>query len=99
MQSMVVGTSIIELNLPGIHSLKQKRSVLKGLIARLHKRFNVSCGEVALHDAWGSAAIGVAVVSTSPVHAEHVLQNVIMWIEDNRPDLVVIGESLEIVHY
>jgi len=70
MTNMVVGTSIIELNLPGVQSLKQKRSVLKGLIARLHKTFNVSCGEVALHDAWQSAAIGVAVVSTSAAHAE-----------------------------
>lgn len=94
---MVVGTGIIELNLPGIHSLKQKRSVLKGLIARLHKTFNVSCGEVDFHDVWGSTAIGVSVVSTSPVHAESVLNNVINWIEDNRPDLVVIGETLEII--
>lgn len=94
---MVVGTSIIELNLPGVQSLKQKRSVLKGLIARLHKTFNVSCGEVALHDAWQSAAIGVAVVSTSAVHAQNVLENVVGWIEHNRPDLLVVGETLEII--
>ncbi len=96
---MVVGTGVIELNLPGIRSLKQKRSVLKGLIARLHKTFNVSCAEVGLHDVWQSAALGVAVVSTSGVHAEDVLQNVIGWIEDNRPDLIVVGESLEIIPY
>lgn len=96
---MVIGTGVIELNLPGIHSLKQKRSVVKGLIARLHKTFNVSCAEVALNDAWQSAAIGVAVVSNSAAHAENVLENVIGWIEHNRPDLVVVGESLEIINY
>lgn len=94
---MVIGSSVIELDLPGVHSLKEKRSVLKGLIARIHKEFNVSCGEVDLHDAWGSAALGVAVVSTSAVHAENVLQNVVQWIERNRPDLAVIDHAVEII--
>ena len=99
MTNKVIGTSIIELNRQGLQSLKQKRSVLKGQIARLHKTFSVSCGEVALHDAWQSAAIGVAVVSTSAAHAENVLQNVVIWIEHNRPDLIVVDETLEIVPF
>ncbi len=97
MLGMVIGTSIIELNLPGIQSLKQKRSVLKGLSARVHRQFNVSCGEVALHDVWQSAALGVAVVSTSAVHAESVLENVVAWIEHNRPDLLVVDHTVEII--
>ncbi len=97
MLGMVIGTSIIELNLPGIQSLKQKRSVLKGLSARVHRQFNVSCGEVALHDVWQSAALGVAVVSTSAVHAESVLENVVAWIEHNRPDLQVVDHTVEII--
>ena len=94
---MVIGTTIIELNLPGIHSLKQKRSVIRGLIARLHKEFNVSCGEVELHDVWQSTAIGVAVVTTSAAHADNVLENVVAWIELNRPDLMVVDHYIEII--
>lgn len=94
---MVIGTSVIELNLPGIRSLKQKRSVMKGLINRLHRQFNVSCGEVDFQDVWQSAALGVAVISTSAVHAEHVLENIVTWIEWNRPDLMVMGHSVEII--
>lgn len=94
---MVIGSSVIELDLPGVRSLKQKRSVLKGLIARLHREFNVSCGEVDYHDAWGSSALGVAVVSTSAAHAENVLENVVQWIEKNRPDITVIDYSVEIL--
>ncbi len=97
MLHMVIGTSVIELNLPGIQSLKQKRSLLKGLSARVHREFNVSCGEVALHDVWQSATLGVAVVSTSAVHAESVLTNVVGWIERNRPDLVVVEHTVEII--
>ena len=95
---MVVGTGVVELTLPGVKSLKEKRSILKGLIARLHKTFNIACAEVELHDAWQSAALGIAVVSTSAVHAGDVLEKVVGWIERNRPDLIVIGHSVEILH-
>ena len=94
---MVIGTAVIELNLPGIQSLKQKRSLLKGLIARLHKQFNISCGEVDFHDVWQSTAIGIALVSTSAAHADRVLDRVVTWIEDNRPDVLVVGHHIEII--
>lgn len=94
---MVIGSSVIELDLPGIESLKQKRSLLKGLIARVHKEFNVSCAEVDFHDVWQSSALGVSVVSTSAVHAENVLENVVRWIERNRPDIMVVDHSVEII--
>ena len=95
---MVVGMGVIEIDLPGVRSLKEKRSILKGVIARLHKKFNISCGEVGLHDAWQSASLGVAVVSTSAVHAVNVLENAVGWLEVNRPDLVIVGHSIEIVN-
>jgi uncharacterized protein YlxP (DUF503 family) len=95
---MVVGTSLIELRLPGVRSLKEKRGILKSLIARVHREFNVSCGEVDLHDVWQAATLGVAVVSTAPPHAESVLENVVIWIEDNRPDVTVLDHSVEIIH-
>ena len=94
---MVIGTAVIELSLPGIHSLKQKRSLLKGLIARLHRQFNISCGEVDFHDVWQSAAIGIALVSTSAAHADQVLDRVVTWIEDNRPDVLVVDHNIEII--
>lgn len=97
MLDMVIGASIIKLNLPGIRSLKQKRSIIKGLSARIHKQFNVSCGEVDGHDLWQSATLGVVVVSTSSVHAQSVLEGVVAWIEYNRPDVVVIDHTVEII--
>jgi uncharacterized protein YlxP (DUF503 family) len=95
---MVIGRGVIELHLPGIRSLKEKRSVLKRLIAQLHKEFNVSCGEIALHDVWQSSAIGVAVVSTAAPHAENVLENVVKWIEHNQPHVMVVDHGIEIIH-
>ncbi len=96
---MVVATCLIELDLPGIGSLKQKRSCLKSLVTRLHRTFNVSAAEVDLHDVWQSSSVGVSVVSNSAVHAERVLQNMIVWIEQNRPDVMVVDYHIEVIHF
>jgi uncharacterized protein YlxP (DUF503 family) len=95
---MIISTCQIELDLPGIGSLKQKRSCLKGLIAQIHKKFRVSAAEVDLHNVWQSSSLGVAVVSTSAVHGEAVLENTVAWIIDHRPDLMVVDYYVESVH-
>lgn len=87
----------MHLHLPGVASLKEKRSILKSLKARLHKEFNVAVSEVELHDAWQSAVLGMAVVSTTAVHAEQMLETILGWIEHNRPDLEVIDHQMEVI--
>lgn len=95
---MVILAATIELYLPGTGSLKEKRGSLKSLIARLHKKFNIAVAEVDLHDAWQSASIGVAIISTGEAHTEAVLDSVLGWIERHRPDLEIVGYSQEILH-
>ena len=95
---MVIVAAMVELHLPGIGSLKEKRGTLKSLIARLHKTFNVAIAEVELHDVWQSATLGVAIVSTQSAHAEAVLENILRWIERNRPDVEILDHTLEIIH-
>ena len=96
---MVIGACMIELDMPGINSLKEKRGLLKPLLARLHKEFNVSAAEVDLHDAWRSSTVGVTTVSTSAAHAQNLLDNLVHWIETNRPDLEVIDSYVEIISF
>ncbi|MBI3286705.1 MAG: DUF503 family protein, partial [Chloroflexi bacterium] len=40
MAAMVVGVCSIQLSMPGNRSLKDKRSVLKSLMARVRQKFN-----------------------------------------------------------
>jgi uncharacterized protein YlxP (DUF503 family) len=96
---MVILAATIDLDLPGVASLKEKRSILKSLIARLHKMFNVAVAEVDLHDAWQSAALGVAIVSTQAGHAESMLENILRWIERNRPDVEIVDHTFEVIHF
>lgn len=95
---MIVGICMIELHLPGVASLKAKRSIVKGLTARLHREFNVSCAEIDRHDVWKSAVVGVAIMSTAGGHAQGVLESVVRWIELNRPDVMIVDHSIEIIH-
>ncbi len=47
---------------------------------------------------WQSSTLGLAVVSTSADHGEHVLENAVRWIEEHRPDVTVIDYQIESVH-
>ena len=95
---MIVGTLIVELRLPGNHSLKGKRQVVKSLIARLHNRYNVAAAEVENNDRWQVATIGVACVSNSAPHANEILENVVGFIEADRLDLEVTDYAIEVTH-
>jgi len=95
---MVIVAAIVDLHLPGISSLKEKRSVLKSLIARLHREFNVAAAEVDYQDAWQSAALGLALVTNSAAHGESMLENVLRWIERNRPDVEIEDHTFEVIH-
>ncbi len=94
---MIVGTCLIQLHIDGNNSLKGKRAVLRPLLARLHKEFNVSAAEIDHHDSWQSAAIALACVANEAAHAERVLSNAVQWIENNRPDLQVVDWQIEIL--
>lgn len=96
---MVVIAATVDLQLDGVRSLKEKRSILKSIIARLHQTFNVAVAEVDLHDVWQSAALGVAIVSTDSAHAESVLEAVLGWIERNRQDVEIVDHTFEVIHY
>ena len=73
---MVVGVRSWELHIPGAHSLKEKRAVLKSMKDRLHNQFNVSVAETAHQDVWQRAELTVALVATDRRQAESVLSSV-----------------------
>jgi len=93
---MVVGTLLIEITLPGNHSLKGKRRIVRSLMDRVRNRFNVAVAEVDHLDAWGIASIGVACVSNERAHVDEVLKEVIRWVESNH-DGDVTGSDIRIV--
>jgi uncharacterized protein len=92
---MAIGYLTLLLHLPGCVSLKEKRSRLKPLLARLHKEFNVSAAEMERNDAWQEAVLGCALASNDAAHAQRLLQNVARWVEHNWHDVSLVDEKIE----
>lgn len=94
---MIIGTCVVDLHLPGNGSLKGKRSILKSLLSRLRKEFNLATAEVNHHDVWQSAQIALVCVSTDAGHAQKMLERAVHWIEKHRPDLMVVDWQIEVL--
>ena len=73
---MLVAVERFDLRIPGVHSLKQKRHVLKALTAALRQTFAVSVAEVEYQDLWQRAAIAVAIVGGEEYHLRRVLREI-----------------------
>jgi uncharacterized protein len=94
---MAVGLLMMHIHIPGCTSLKEKRSRLKPLLARLHREFNISAAEMDRQDIWGEAVIGCALVSNDPNHTQSALQKVPKWVERSWPDVTLIDEQIELL--
>lgn len=70
---MWIGWLELDLLLGDVHSLKQKRAVVRPIIAEVKRRFDVSVAEVAHLDLHRRAGIGVAVTAADRAHVVEVL--------------------------
>jgi len=78
---MVVGLGHVTLRLHGCHSLKEKRTVVKAVIARVRDKFNVSAADVGANDMHQRAEIGVAAVGNDHSHMNGVMDTIFNFIE------------------
>ncbi len=93
---MAIGICTLYLSIPANHSLKGKRRVLKSLMARVRKDFNVSIAEVDQQDAWQAATLGIACICTDSAYAHGLLTKVVQAISAYRLDADVLDFSIEI---
>jgi uncharacterized protein YlxP (DUF503 family) len=93
---MSLGMLTLHLHIPGCTSLKEKRSRLKPLVARLHREFNISVAEVGQQDSWQNAILACALVGNESGHVERSLQKIVGWVESYWPDVEVADDKLEL---
>jgi uncharacterized protein YlxP (DUF503 family) len=67
------GTLALDVLLGDVHSLKQKRCVVRPVLAELRRRYAVSAAEVGHLDLHRRALLGVAVVAADAEHCRDVL--------------------------
>ena len=93
---MSVGVCRLKIHIPRSRSLKDKPSVVKSLIARLRKQFNLSVAEVDDHDLWQMATIGMACVSQHNNRVDEVISAAISLIERDFPTIEIVEKEKEI---
>ena len=71
---MWTGTLRLDVLLGDVRSLKQKRSVVRPVVAELHRRFGVAAAEAGHQDLHRRALVGVAVVAPDAGHCREVLE-------------------------
>jgi len=87
----------LHIMLPGCKSLKEKRSRLTPLLARLHREFNISVAEIDHQDAWQESLLACALVSNDHRYTQRALQEIPAWLERNMPEISLVEHKIEII--
>jgi uncharacterized protein YlxP (DUF503 family) len=93
---LVVGTVEVDLSLPGVNSLKEKRRRLKSLLTRMQNRFNISIAEVKFNDNLRMAQLGAAVVSNDKTYVDQMISRIVKII-DSEPEINITDYRVEIL--
>ena len=80
---------------PWVHSLKEKRSIVKSLIAKLRNRYHVSAAEIDEQDTHHMIVIGVAAIVPHNAMADSLMEDISLFVEENT-DAEIIDEEREI---
>ena len=88
--AMWVGALEFDLLLGDVHSLKEKRSLVRPLVAEVRKRYEVSVAEVDHLELHRRAGVGVAAVSPDRAHLVEILDAVERLVA-YRPELELLS--------
>jgi len=88
-----VGVLELDLLLGDVHSLKQKRSVVRPIVAELRRRYEVSAAEAGHLDLHRRALVGAAVVSADAAHCHRVLEACERLVAE-RPEVELLSARL-----
>jgi uncharacterized protein YlxP (DUF503 family) len=80
---MIVGVMTTHISLPGVTSLKGKRSIVKSVIGRLKSRFNISIAEVDNQDSKTNAVIGIASVCNESRFIDQQFDSIINFLRND----------------
>ena len=80
---MKVLTIEVKLYAPWIQSLKEKRMVIKSLVAKIINKFHVSVAEIDAQDVHKTIVIGIAMIVDSQKKADQMEECIVNFIEDS----------------
>ena len=92
---MNIAVMTFRLHAPWVHSLKEKRMIVKSLTSRLANRFHVSAAETDEQDTHQIIVIGVASIIPHNAMADSVMDEISRFVEANT-EAEILDELREI---
>lgn len=94
-ESMKIATIIFRLHAPWVHSLKEKRMIVKSLVAKLQNRFHLSVSEIDEQDTHQIIVIGIAAIVPHNAMADSLMDEISLFVEESC-EAVILDEEREI---
>ena len=80
---MNIAAMTFRLHAPWVHSLKEKRMIVKSLTAKLQNKFHVSTAEIDEQDTHQIIVIGVAAIAPHNAYADSLMDEISLFVEEN----------------
>ena len=92
---MRIAVMTFRLHAPWVHSLKEKRMIVKSLVAKLQNKFRVSAAEIDEQDVHQIIVIGAAAIVPHNTMADSLMEEISQSVEENT-EAEIIDEVREI---
>ena len=92
---MKIATITFRMQAPWVHSLKEKRMIVKSIVAKLQNKFHVSAAEIDEQDIHQIIVIGVAAIVPHNAMADSLMDEISQFVEDNT-EAEILDEQREI---
>ena len=93
---MKIASMTFRLRAPWVHSLKEKRMIVKSLVAKLQNKFHVSAAEIDEQDVHQIIVIGVASIVPHKAMADSLMDEISEFVESNT-EAEIVEEIREII--
>ena len=93
---MKIASMTFRLRAPWVHSLKEKRMIVKSLVAKLQNKFHVSAAEIDEQDVHQIIVIGVASIVPHNAMADSLMDEISEFVESNT-EAEIVEEVREVI--
>lgn len=73
----------LTLRAPWVHSLKEKRMIVRSILKKLHNTFNISVGEIDKQDEHQIVVIGIVGLAINMRQLEARMEEIILFVDEN----------------
>jgi uncharacterized protein YlxP (DUF503 family) len=95
---VIIGVARLVFHIPTSRSLKDKRQVVKPLLAMAQRELHLAVAEVEAQDKWQLAVLGIVCVANDAGHADRVLADAVHRVRGRAADAELVDYQTEIVH-